>query len=87
MTTKRTNMCLSADVTSTNHLLKLADALGDKICMLKTHADIIDDFGGRTIRGLTEISRRKGFLIFEDRKFGDIGRKFSLLIRFLITST
>lgn len=41
--------------------------------MLKTHADIISDFGEKTIRGLNEISRRKKFIVFEDRKFGDIG--------------
>lgn len=41
--------------------------------MLKTHADIISDFGERTVTGLKEIARRKKFLIFEDRKFGDIG--------------
>ena len=42
---------------------------------MKTHADIIDDFGDKTIRGLNEIAKRKKFLIFEDRKFGDIGSK------------
>ena len=40
------------------------------ICMIKTHADIISDFSERSIKGLKEISKRKKFLIFEDRKFG-----------------
>ena len=70
---KRTNLCVSADVHSTSALLRLAEEIGEYICVLKTHADIIDDFSERTIRGLNEISQRKGFLIFEDRKFGDIG--------------
>ncbi|KAI9776233.1 MAG: orotidine 5'-phosphate decarboxylase [Peltula sp. TS41687] len=73
MHVKKTNLCLSADVSSSAMLLKLAYDVGDSICMLKTHADIIDDFGDRTIKGLVEISRRRKFLIFEDRKFGDIG--------------
>lgn len=70
---KKSNLCVSADVNSTSALLRLAEDVGDSICVLKTHADIIDDFGERTIKGLKEISKRKKFLIFEDRKFGDIG--------------
>ena len=75
MSHKRTNLCLSADVTSSIELLRIAEDVGDSICILKTHADIIDDWGERTNRGLMEISRRKAFVIFEDRKFGDIGSK------------
>jgi uridine monophosphate synthetase len=73
MTIKSTNLCLSADVTTTSELLAVAEEVGDHICMLKTHADIISDFSDRTVRQLKEISQRKMFLLFEDRKFGDIG--------------
>jgi uridine monophosphate synthetase len=70
---KRTNLCVSADVTTSTDLLRLAEEVGDHICVLKTHADIIHDFNDRTIRGLNELAERKKFLVFEDRKFGDIG--------------
>ncbi|KAI9797331.1 MAG: orotidine 5'-phosphate decarboxylase [Piccolia ochrophora] len=73
MSIKKSNLCISADVPTTADLLELAELVGDSICMLKTHADIVDDFGERTIKGLTEIAKRKRFLVFEDRKFGDIG--------------
>lgn len=73
---KKTNLCVSADVSTTAELLSVAEEVGDSICILKTHADIIDDWGDRTVRGLREIARRKRFLIFEDRKFGDIGSMF-----------
>ncbi len=72
---KQSNLCVSADVHTTSALLRLAEEVGDFICVLKTHADIIDDFSERTIKGLQEIATRKSFLIFEDRKFGDIGSK------------
>lgn len=76
---KKTNLCVSADVTSTTELLQLAEEVGDHICVLKTHADIINDFGEKTIRGLSELSKRKQFVVFEDRKFGDIGSMSSVL--------
>jgi len=77
---KKTNLCVSADVNTTTELLRLAEEVGDHICVLKTHADIIDDFSDKTIRGLNEISRRRKFLIFEDRKFGDIGSMHGALM-------
>jgi uridine monophosphate synthetase len=73
MSIKKSNLCFSADVSSTAELLHLAEEVGDSICILKTHADIVDDFSDRTIQRLTEIAGRRHFLIFEDRKFGDIG--------------
>ena len=73
MTSKRTNLCLSADVQSSDELLDLAEECGDSICILKTHSDIIYDFDSSTMERLTEVSMRKKFIIFEDRKFGDIG--------------
>jgi uridine monophosphate synthetase len=70
---KKTNLCVSADVSTTSELLSLAEDVGDSICLLKTHADIINDFSDRTVIGLRDIAKRKQFLVFEDRKFGDIG--------------
>jgi uridine monophosphate synthetase len=75
---KRSNLCVSADVHRTYELLELAEEIGDYICVLKTHADIIDDFSERTVKKLQEIARRKSFLLFEDRKFGDIGSQSAL---------
>ena len=48
-------------------------ALGPYIAVLKTHVDIISDFNHETIEGLKTLSQKHNFLLFEDRKFVDIG--------------
>jgi uridine monophosphate synthetase len=82
MTLKKSNLCLSADVSTTNQLLYLANAVGPFIVVLKTHYDLINnwDYNPTTGTGarLARIARRHGFLIFEDRKFGDIGNTVQL---------
>ncbi|EXJ74517.1 orotidine 5'-phosphate decarboxylase [Cladophialophora psammophila CBS 110553] len=70
---KKTNVVLSADLTNTKELLAIADRLGPHIAVLKTHIDIVSDFGPATVEGLTELALRHDFLLFEDRKFIDIG--------------
>lgn len=47
--------------------------MGPYIAVLKTHIDIVSDFGPATVEGLTELAQRHDFLLFEDRKFVDIG--------------
>lgn len=75
---KQTNLCLSADVETSAELIQLAEDVGDSICLLKTHCDIVTDWSDRTAQALREIAKRKWFLIFEDRKFADIGGMLSL---------
>ncbi|WP_185861378.1 orotidine-5'-phosphate decarboxylase [Blattabacterium cuenoti] len=69
---KKTNLIVSADLISTKNILKLVNLIGDRICGLKLHVDIIDDFSYSFIQSLKKISIEKKFLLLEDRKLCDV---------------
>jgi len=43
------------------------------LILRKTHIDVLEDFDATVIDRLQELSEKHKFLIFEDRKFADIG--------------
>ncbi|MCF2217789.1 orotidine-5'-phosphate decarboxylase [Chryseobacterium sp. PS-8] len=71
---KQSNLIASADVTTTQELLDLAEKVGTHVIALKTHIDIISDFEyEKTITPLKALAAKHNFLLMEDRKFADIG--------------
>lgn len=78
MDTKKTNLCLAADLTSTESILNLIEQVGPFICLLKTHIDIVDNFNADFVKSLKSLAQKHNFLIMEDRKFADIGNTVSL---------
>ncbi|CAK9437850.1 uncharacterized protein LODBEIA_P22280 [Lodderomyces beijingensis] len=74
MEQKKSNLCASVDVRNTHEFLQLIDKLGPFVCLVKTHIDIIDDFTYEgTIEPLLALAKKHNFMLFEDRKFADIG--------------
>ncbi|CAF2469574.1 unnamed protein product [Rotaria sp. Silwood2] len=78
MKEKKSNLCLSADLTSLDEIIELSKQIGSNICMLKIHCDILTDFSMDKIQQLKDISRKLNFLLLEDRKFADIGNTVTL---------
>jgi uridine monophosphate synthetase len=73
-TKKKTLVCLAADMTSISELIDLIKDVGPYIAALKTHVDLVEDFSPEKWRTLTELANEHELLLFEDRKFADIGK-------------
>ena len=59
--TKKSNICLAADVETVNELYSVIEELGEYICILKIHYDIISDFHDnleKTIMDLNEYKKK-----------------------------
>jgi len=78
MDSKKTNLCLSVDVTKKADILRIVNSLGEHVCVVKTHVDIIEDFDSDFVKDLAGLAEKYNFLIFEDRKFADIGNTVKL---------
>lgn len=73
---KKSNICISMDLTTTEEIIVNLIKLKDHIMMIKLHCDIIENFNDSFVKQLVEICERNNIFIFEDRKFSDIGSTF-----------
>ena len=71
---KQSLVCLAADRYTMAELFELLEAVGGSIAALKTHVDLIDDWNMEEWKRFCERAQALDLLIFEDRKFADIGK-------------
>ncbi|KAG6336699.1 hypothetical protein ID866_2406 [Astraeus odoratus] len=82
MDMKKSNLAVSVDVTRTKDFFDIIEAVAPYTCAHciggKTHIDILEDWEPNVTTRLQGLSRMHKFLIFEDRKFADIGNTVAL---------
>ena len=71
---KQTLVVLAADLETIAELVQLINQVGPHIAALKTHVDMVEDYSKETWQEVVEAAQGHGLLLFEDRKFADIGR-------------
>ena len=73
-TEKQSLVCLAADRTTMSGLFELVKEVGPYIAALKTHVDLVDDWSITAWEEFCQLAKQYNLLIFEDRKFADIGK-------------
>lgn len=71
---KKSAVCLAADRYKMNDLFQLLKEVGPHIAALKTHVDLVSDWDKDTWKAFCHEAEKLDLLIFEDRKFADIGK-------------
>ena len=70
---KQSLVILAADLRTMEGWSNLIDEVGPHIAALKTHVDLVDDWNASDWAALCSKAAEHDLLIFEDRKFADIG--------------
>lgn len=71
---KQSLVCLAADRNTMAGLTDLIATVGPHVAALKTHVDLVDDWSEDAWSLFCAAAKDADLLIFEDRKFADIGK-------------
>ena len=71
---KQSLVCLAADKKTMSGLFELVKDVGPHITALKTHVDLVEDWNPNRWQEFCQLAKEYDLLIFEDRKFADIGK-------------
>ncbi len=71
---KQSLVVLAADLKTISSLVKLIELVGPHISALKTHVDMVEDFDIEEWEKVVSCAKKHNLLLFEDRKFADIGK-------------
>lgn len=71
---KQSLVILAADLRTMYELKRLIGLVGEHIAALKTHVDLVDDWNKEEWAELCEMAADNDLMLFEDRKFADIGK-------------
>ena len=70
---KKGKICVALDFNDKELILQKLREYGNYAGIFKIHCDIINDFDNKFINDLLNLKKKYNFLIWEDRKFCDIG--------------
>lgn len=80
MKQKQSNLCVAIDCTSAGEILRIAELVSPHVVVIKLHRDIVTDWNEDMEKQLKALSEFHHFLLFEDRKLGDIGNTVRLQV-------
>lgn len=81
---RKTNICLALDIPEWNRFFDILERISSRICMVKIHLDIMENTLPKNIKRLRNLAESKDFMIWEDRKFCDIGNTNRLQLERLL---
>ena len=75
---KKSNVCVAVDSVDSQELLEIVGKVGPHVAVVKLHQDIVKNWTDETEKRLRRLADDNNFLLFEDRKYADIGNTVGL---------